>query len=141
MDTEQSVVRQSNADVLIVTACPGSGKTRTMLEKVKKCIDDGIPPKEILVISYSNKAVNEIKNRMPIESISVGTFHSICSQLLRENDDKFTIIEPESRYYILCQLLHLVRTKLYLCYIEVQVVSPSQFCAMWRYFPCKIDEL
>lgn len=74
---------------LLVVAGAGSGKTRALTHRIANLIANGISPHQILAVTFTNKAAGEMKNRireilgaevgMPI----VGTFHSICVQILR----------------------------------------------------------
>ncbi|MFA7268459.1 MAG: ATP-dependent helicase [Sterolibacterium sp.] len=47
-----------------VLACPGSGKTHTLIQRVRHLIQTGVPPSKILVLSFSNASVGELKRRM-----------------------------------------------------------------------------
>lgn len=73
----------------IILAGAGSGKTRVLTYKVLYLITEkGIPPENILMITFTNKAANEMKER--IQNISTNhlrplatTFHSLCAKILR----------------------------------------------------------
>lgn len=55
----------------VITACPGSGKTRTIIAKVLRCIDElNDTPRKLACITYTNTAVREIEYRM-VYSVSV----------------------------------------------------------------------
>lgn len=47
-----------------VCACPGSGKTRVIVERVIRLIEKGYSPRSILCITFTNKAANEMKERV-----------------------------------------------------------------------------
>lgn len=77
---------------LLLSAGPGSGKTRVMTYKIAILIDAyGIPAENILAMTFTNKAANEMKSRIEklcgskAERLNVGTFHSICGRFLRHN--------------------------------------------------------
>lgn len=71
---------------VVITACPGSGKTRTIIAKVLKCIDELTEaPRKVACITYTNAAVHEIENRIrrnggaSDEGCSeVSTIHAFC---------------------------------------------------------------
>jgi len=88
----------------LVVAGPGSGKTRVLTHRVAYLIcEHNIPEENILCVTFTNKAADEIKNRVfnlllgPSYSANLpwsGTFHSICSKILRK--DGFNIGIPAS---------------------------------------------
>ena len=84
----------------------GAGKTTTVAAKVKYLVDkQGIDPKQILVISFTNKAVNELKQRiigdLHIEC-PIATFHSTGNAILRkQNPEKLNIADQSKLYYVL----------------------------------------
>jgi DNA helicase-2/ATP-dependent DNA helicase PcrA len=76
----------------LVLSGPGSGKTRVITHRIAHLIKEkGVRPENILAVTFTNKAANEMKERvlhllsnefsLPI----MGTFHSICSRILRES--------------------------------------------------------
>ncbi len=72
---------------LLVLAGPGSGKTRVLTYKTAWLIGKGIAPENILLLTFTNKAAEEMKKRIKkltgeIPSMS-GTFHSFCAKVLR----------------------------------------------------------
>ncbi|MGB5755834.1 MAG: DNA helicase PcrA [Acidimicrobiales bacterium] len=74
---------------LLVVAGAGSGKTRVLTRRIAWLIDQGVSPFEILAITFTNKAADEMKNRVaelvgPVaEKMWVSTFHSACVRILR----------------------------------------------------------
>ena len=75
----------------LIFAGAGSGKTRVLTYKIAYLIKElGIPPENILAVTFTNKAAQEMKSRVQelldfdISSISIGTFHSISAQILRK---------------------------------------------------------
>lgn len=72
----------------IILAGAGSGKTRVLIAKVINLVrGHGVDPKSILMITFTNKAASEMKNRIGTNfSLGyVGTFHSFCARALRSN--------------------------------------------------------
>lgn len=98
-DKQIEAVRATEGPVLILAGA-GSGKTRALTHRIAYMIANGIPPHNILAVTFTNKAAGEIKERVvkllsetqpktynlkPITSPSpwLGTFHSICLRILR----------------------------------------------------------
>ncbi|MCR5834571.1 MAG: UvrD-helicase domain-containing protein [Selenomonadaceae bacterium] len=84
---------------LLIMAGAGSGKTRVLTCRIANLIAQGISPWNILAITFTNKAANEMKTRAEkligtsAKSIVLNTFHSFCAQVLRreiEITNKFT---------------------------------------------------
>ena len=80
---------------LLILAGAGSGKTRVLTHRIAYLIDEkGIFPGNILAITFTNKAANEMKERVEYlldgntDYMWMGTFHSICVRILRYNIDK-----------------------------------------------------
>lgn len=89
MNKEQEQVKTHNTGPLLVAAVPGSGKTRCIVERIKYLIDSGINRKDILAVTFTNKAANEMRNRIeqegyPVGLMTISTFHSLCTQILRK---------------------------------------------------------
>lgn len=97
----------------IILAGAGTGKTYSIIEKLKHIIKNNIYPTEsILCLTFSNEAVNSLRNRiLPIlpddNEPVIRTFHSFCSDLLKKYgnkigiSDKFKILTPEDGKIIL----------------------------------------
>jgi DNA helicase-2/ATP-dependent DNA helicase PcrA len=80
---------------LLIVAGAGSGKTRVLTHRIAHLIrEHGISPFEILAITFTNKAADEMKTRVgalvgPVaEKMWVSTFHSACVRILRRDADK-----------------------------------------------------
>ncbi len=88
LDDEQrrAVITDDNHCLLVAGA--GAGKTTTMAAKVKYLVNkQGVPPQDIIVISYTNKAVNELKERINKQlkiPAKVATFHSFAFEMIRK---------------------------------------------------------
>lgn len=74
-----------------VCACPGSGKTRVIVERVIRLIEKGYSPRSILCITFTNKAANEMKERVckqlgeaQGQEVYISTFHALCATIIRK---------------------------------------------------------
>ncbi|MDE5567108.1 MAG: UvrD-helicase domain-containing protein [Muribaculaceae bacterium] len=72
-------------DNCLVIASAGSGKTSTIVGKAKYLVEkQQINPAKILILTYTKKAANELSERMQIDGISCGTFHSLAYRIISE---------------------------------------------------------
>lgn len=103
---------------MLILAGPGSGKTRVLTHRVAYLITErGVDPYNILAVTFTNKAANEMKERLSrlvedkAKRLTIGTFHSICARTLRieaENaglDREFAIYDDDDQIGILKQAL------------------------------------
>ena len=99
----------------LVVAGPGSGKTRVLTHRVAYLIEYfGIPQDQILTVTFTNKAAEEIKERVSLLLEATkkpswsGTFHSISSRILRR-DGKYVGIAPDFVIYDSADQLSLIK--------------------------------
>ncbi|HEX6816860.1 MAG TPA: UvrD-helicase domain-containing protein [Ktedonobacterales bacterium] len=105
---------------LLVLAGPGSGKTRAVTHRIGYLLQEvGIAPWNVLAVTFTNKAAKEMKDRLeklvgkPALDLAVGTFHSICSRILRREvgaggiplDRNFTIYDDDDQIRIVKEIL------------------------------------
>ncbi|WP_395736754.1 ATP-dependent helicase [Prosthecobacter sp.] len=76
---------------LLILAGAGTGKTRVLTARISYMVNEGINPKNILSVTFTNKAANEMRERIKGmvrdglgKKVVVGTFHAFCVRLLRE---------------------------------------------------------
>ena len=98
-------------DYSLIIAGAGAGKTTTLAAKVKYLIDrKGIDPKDILIIAFTNQAVNELKDKITKKlgyAVPISTFHS-CGRAIVKKDvnyadtsicsDNFYFIKPKTYF-------------------------------------------
>ena len=76
---------------ILVIAGAGSGKTRTLTYRVAYLLENGIDPRNILLLTFTNKAAREMLNRvanlLPVDASGLwgGTFHSVGNRILRRH--------------------------------------------------------
>ena len=100
---------------LLIIAGAGSGKTRTLTYRVAFLIEKGLPPDRLLLLTFTNKAANEMLQRvsslLPVDASRIpgGTFHSICNRLLRRHareagyEPGFSILDQEDSKDVVAQ--------------------------------------
>lgn len=88
-DRQREAVENTDGPMLILAGA-GSGKTKVLTTKIVYCLEKGLCSKyEILAITFTNKAAKEMKERVEnilqedVDSMWIGTFHAICSRILR----------------------------------------------------------
>lgn len=86
LDKYQRKAVRSNSKNLLVIAGAGSGKTFTIVEKIKEIIKDGLSSEEILCISFTNAAAKNLEDKLKKQNIhiKVNTFHSLGYRIISE---------------------------------------------------------
>ncbi len=133
---QQQAVLQVNGPVLILAGA-GSGKTRALTHRIAYLISKGVPPWQILSVTFTNKAAKEMKERItkmlhiadpdspsPFDHSSgerqsklpvMGTFHSICVRILRRDiehlgrDRNFVIYDGDDQEKMMKHILKEMR--------------------------------
>ncbi len=87
---------------LLVIAGAGSGKTRVITRRVGYLVEQGTAPANILSITFTNKAANEMKERLgeflDLRGMWVSTFHAMCSRILRNEIEQMGFTRNFSIY-------------------------------------------
>jgi len=89
LDNFQMEVVKTMQDLLVI-AGPGSGKTTTIIAKVNYLLKT-VLPKDILLLSFTNKSVEDIKKRINNQNIVVTTFHKLAIDILKYNNINYQI--------------------------------------------------
>ena len=106
LDENQREVVLTDEDYCLVIAGAGAGKTTTVAAKVKYLVDKKqIDPKQILVISFTNKAVEELQEKIN-KALSIDcpitTFHSAGNAIIRKTvNQKLNIVDSSKLYFVL----------------------------------------
>lgn len=119
-DKQQEAINTTEGPLLILAGA-GSGKTTVLVSRIAHIVETGLAkPYEILAITFTNKAANELKERLALyvgeeeaRDIWAGTFHSVCARILRRSGESlgfsshFTIYDTDDSKRIMkeCQRL------------------------------------
>lgn len=107
LDEDQRRVVLTDEDYCLVIAGAGAGKTTTVAAKVKYLVEKKeIEPSQILVVSFTNKAVNELKDKIQKQlgiDCTIATFHSTGNAVIHANapDEKLNIVDNSKLYFVL----------------------------------------
>ena len=107
LNPEQREAVEHGEGPLLVLAGAGSGKTRVLTARIARLIDEGVPARRILAVTFTNRAAGEMTRRIgellgePPVGLWSGTFHSLGARLLRreagalDRDAHFTIYDQD----------------------------------------------
>lgn len=106
LDDDQRKVVLTDEDYCLVIAGAGAGKTTTVAAKVKYLVEKkNIDPKQILVVSFTNKAVQELRDKLNNDlniECPIATFHSTGNAILRkQTDEKLNIVDSSKLYFVI----------------------------------------
>lgn len=113
LNKEQKEIISNLDGVNLVVAGPGTGKTTTIQYYLAELVRNKIKPEEILAVTFTKKAANEMKKRvknMHVENINISTIHSFAAGLLRKFPPPgyhrdFTIIDESREFAITSELI------------------------------------
>ena len=96
-DENQLKVIEYGKGNLLVEAGPGSGKTTVIIERIKHLLNIGVEPESFLIITFTRKAAENLKNKLKehvsketLSKMRISTIHSFCLDYLRSKDEFFT---------------------------------------------------
>lgn len=118
LNKEQLEAVLYNDGPLLLLAGAGTGKTRVLTSKIAYIIKNNMAfPSEILAVTFTNKAANEMKERVAsmtnlnVTSMWINTFHSVAARILRQHGDligidrNFTIADSSEQLTIIKQIM------------------------------------
>ncbi len=148
LNEKQKMAVIHNKGPMLVLAGPGSGKTTVILYRIKALIQKyGVNPKDILVITFTKAAAEEMNSRFKsiddfnCDYVSFGTFHSFFFRILR-NAYGYTldnILKEEEKKNIIKNIL--ISMKMYLedgDEIAKSIISEISFVKNDRFYFCNI---
>ncbi len=138
----------------IVLAGAGSGKTRVLVHKVLNLIENhNVDPRTIVMITFTNKAAREMKDRIAFITENkttlgyIGTFHSFCAMILRRDGEhigiphSYTIYDDGDQQQLLKQILKKKQSKFSPRFFSSkisdaknQLVSPERFIEIFSFY-------
>ena len=100
MNPEQIETIRHTHGPCAVMAVAGAGKTRALVHRMARMVHDGIDPQRILAVTFSKKAADEMNDRLTklgVTRARVGTWHSLCLQILREDKTPWSSWDVDSK--------------------------------------------
>lgn len=97
LSKQQRAIVQTPESQVIVIASAAAGKTATLVARVQYLLQNGVDPKEIVLITFTNAAADELADRLGRpQGLFCGTIHSYANYLLRSNgEDTSDLLEQE----------------------------------------------
>lgn len=104
LNTFQQEAVTAASRTIAVVAGPGTGKTKTLVSRILYLLNErGVKPSEITAVTFTKKAAAEMRERLEqqlggkrmVKQMRIGTFHSICSQMLKNQGLTFTLADRE----------------------------------------------
>lgn len=96
LNPEQQEAVKTTKGSLLILAGAGSGKTRVLTNRIAYMIKEGTRARDILAVTFTNKAAKEMRARLgtilgeeTVKNMWVGTFHSICGRILRQDIENY----------------------------------------------------
>jgi len=114
-EEQQKAVLKTDGPMIILAGA-GSGKTRVIIYKILYLIENGVDPLHILAVTFTNKAANEMKERIKKtlatkDAPLVTTFHALCAKILRIEGEhigishRFVIYDTQDQVDIIKQVM------------------------------------
>ena len=128
-EAQQQAVLCTEGPLLIV-AGPGSGKTRVITHRIAYLVEEcGVNPWQILAVTFTNKAAREMRNRLDrlllsrSEAVTMGTFHAVCSRILRRHGERIGL-NPNFTIYDQDDQIDAIKSSMQLADVDVKRFPP-----------------
>lgn len=99
LDEKQLEIVNSNESRIIVEAGGGSGKTRCLIERIKRLLNDGVEAQNIVAITFTNMAAEEMKERLVgvpgIGDCFIGTIHSFANKIFKNSNEDYKLFNQD----------------------------------------------
>jgi DNA helicase-2/ATP-dependent DNA helicase PcrA len=129
MNKQQQQVVDHPGGPLLVLACPGSGKTRCITQRITRLLDEDVSPSNILAVTFTNKAAKEMAERVKEmgygHKLAISTFHSFCVKVLR----KCCHLKGYKRNFSICD--DSAQKSLFTKLVKAKGLNPKD----WKYNP------
>lgn len=109
---EQRAAAHSTASEIILEACPGSGKTATLIERIADL--EPLDQRSVIAITFTNKAAAQLRTKLEARSIHVhfvGTLHALCTRMVRKVVPTMVVLDEEQADAMLKQCITATRSK------------------------------
>ncbi len=116
-DPTQIIASEHRNSAFQLQAGPGTGKTRTLVRRIESLLAEGVDPTTILVLTFSNKAANELSERLAgsnptaAAAMWIGTFHAFGLDIIRRFHDKLGL-PPDPRLIDKSEAIELLEDEL-----------------------------
>ena len=132
LSKQQRAIVESTEPYIVVVASAASGKTRCLSERVKWLLANGVPAEEIVAITFTNAAADEIQERVGNPpGLFIGTIHSLANYYLRAAGIDTSKVLNDERFDDLFKLIKkhpdCVKHVTHLIVDETQDSTPEQF--------------
>ncbi len=153
LNQEQNRAAEHLEGPMLVLAGAGSGKTRVVTYRVANLLQLGVPASEILAVTFTNKAAEEMRGRiqkLANHKVLVCTFHSLGARILREASDRkdFTIYDEDDSEKLLKEcmaacnqkdkLIKAVRAEI--SRAKNNLVEPEEYGDIYKLYQSKLKE-
>lgn len=116
-DPTQIAAAEHRNSAFQLQAGPGTGKTRTLVRRIESLLAEGVDPMSILVLTFSNRAANELSERLAVSNPTaaaamwIGTFHAFGLDIVRRFHDKLGL-PPDPRLVDRSEAIELLEDEL-----------------------------
>ncbi len=100
LNEQQRSAVTSRAPAVAVVAGPGTGKTKTLVARIRYLVEQGAEPAGITAVTFTNQAAGEMRQRLeaalgpePVRAMTIGTFHAICLKQLTEQRGRIWLLD------------------------------------------------
>ncbi len=136
LNPEQREAVLTTEGPLLILAGAGSGKTKTVVHRIAYLLKRGIPPERILAVSFTNRAVREMAERIAslvnskkiVKKMTLSTFHSLGVKILRE-EYRAADLPEEFAIYDTADQLALLKKSMRQLRIDEEQYPPKQLLA------------
>ena len=144
-DVQKQAVEAIDKPILIFAGA-GTGKTRVLTQKIAYLITEkGYNPDEILAVTFTNKAAEEMRTRVQSVlgkksmSLNIGTFHSICARLLRYEITPLGFT-PDFAIYDTADQDQLIKTLMLNLKLTTNGISPAAYRSRMSFIKSSMED-
>ena len=141
-EEQERAIHASLDHPIAIVACPGSGKTFTIINRIAFILESGVPADQLLVITFTRKAAQELRQRLSnmgldVKKLTVSTFHSFGRTILRKYGTlvgypNFRLLTENEQFNILKE--YLPNTDIFITFrkkdllLQLQLYKASKNC-------------